>query len=161
MQMAHEPRLPGTPPPPFWPVANNPSTLDWVAEKCPTCQTLEQEIVLARHDLAHAGRDVPPMQSIADNDLERELARWLSSTHEPDAAAGFRAADGAWVIYPRHGSANGSTRRYATSLLAIHWMMGNRCTPWTPASGHAMTLRRARPADITSPPPVIRPASRS
>jgi hypothetical protein len=62
-----------------------------VAEACPTCQALEHEIALVRRELAAAGRDVSPLQSIDDNDRERELARWLSSTRAPDAAAGFRA----------------------------------------------------------------------
>ena len=30
------------------------------------------------------------MQSTDDNDLERELALWLSSIHKPGAAAGYR-----------------------------------------------------------------------
>jgi hypothetical protein len=62
-----------------------------VAEQCPACQALEQEIAVLRHELAAAGRDVAPVQSIDDNDRERELARWLSSAGAPDAAAGFRA----------------------------------------------------------------------
>jgi hypothetical protein len=61
-----------------------------VAEQCPACQALEQEIAVIRHELAAAGRDVAPVQSI-DDDHERELARKLSSTRAPDAAAGFRA----------------------------------------------------------------------
>ena len=61
-----------------------------MAEPCENCLRLEQEIALAHQQLADASRDVPPVQSIGDNDLERELARWLSLTHEPDAAAGFR-----------------------------------------------------------------------
>jgi hypothetical protein len=62
-----------------------------VAQQCPTWQALEQEIAFVRHELATAGRDAPVVQSIDDNDRERELARWLSSARAPDAAADFRA----------------------------------------------------------------------
>ena len=44
-----------------------------------------------RQELAAAGRDLKPVQSVDDHDLERELARWLSSTRESDAEAGYRA----------------------------------------------------------------------
>lgn len=60
-------------------------------EPCARCEALEQEIAEARRELAAAGRELPPMQSTDDNDLERELAHWLSSTHKPGAAAGYRA----------------------------------------------------------------------
>jgi hypothetical protein len=62
-----------------------------VAQACRRCQALEQEIALIRCELAAAGRVLPPVQSIDENDVERELARWLSSTREPDAAAGYHA----------------------------------------------------------------------
>jgi hypothetical protein len=39
-----------------------------MAEACPTCQALEHEIALVRRELAAAGRDVAPVQSIDDND---------------------------------------------------------------------------------------------
>jgi hypothetical protein len=83
--------------------------LSLLTEPCATCQALEQEIAVLRHELAAAGRDVAPVQSIDDNDRERELARSLSSTHQPDAAAGFRAGWRRLGRLPRRASATGNT----------------------------------------------------
>lgn len=57
---------------------------------CQRCQELEAELELARDELLSMGRDVQ-VQTVDDNDLERHFARWVSSPHESDAAAGFRA----------------------------------------------------------------------
>jgi hypothetical protein len=65
---------------------------------CPTCQALETELAQLRLDLASIGRVAQP-ESLDDNDQERELARFLSNTHEADAAAGYRAG---WRALARH-----------------------------------------------------------
>ena len=51
----------------------------------------EQEITKLQRRLTLAGIEFEEPGDLADNDRERELARWLSSTCGPDAAAGFRA----------------------------------------------------------------------
>jgi hypothetical protein len=58
--------------------------------ECERCRQLEASIDQARRELADLGRN-QDTATLADNDLERELARWLSTTREPDAAAGYRA----------------------------------------------------------------------
>jgi hypothetical protein len=55
------------------------------------CLELKREADDVRQQLARAGRNAGKPQSIADNDLEREPARWLDSNRQADAAAGFRA----------------------------------------------------------------------
>ncbi len=65
---------------------------------CPRCEALSQEIEHIRHELVQAGRTIEAPQSISDNDLERELARFLSTAREPDAAAGYRAG---WRVLAR------------------------------------------------------------
>jgi hypothetical protein len=65
---------------------------------CPTCAALETEIAQMRHELASIGRVAEP-ESLDDNDQELALARFLSNTHEADAAAGYRAG---WRALARH-----------------------------------------------------------
>jgi hypothetical protein len=48
------------------------------------------QFLYPERELAELGRE-QDTATLADNDLERELARWLSTTREPNAAAGYRA----------------------------------------------------------------------
>src|SRR5437879_971253 len=64
---------------------------DAVKADCAHCAELSLEIERVRQQLADAGRDVAPRETRADDDVERELARWLTTSRESDAAAGFRA----------------------------------------------------------------------
>jgi hypothetical protein len=65
-----------------------------MAEPCQRCLALEQSIAAMRDELAEVGRPVTDHETLADNDCERELAKWLRVTPEPDAAAGYHAG---WV----------------------------------------------------------------
>jgi hypothetical protein len=58
---------------------------------CERCDELERDIAGVRDELTAAGRPGQDAETLEQNDLERELAKWLRGTHEPDAAAGFRA----------------------------------------------------------------------
>ena len=61
------------------------------AAPCANCRQLEQEIADLQRRLAHAGVELAEADDLADNDRKRELARWLDSHREADAAAGDRA----------------------------------------------------------------------
>jgi hypothetical protein len=58
---------------------------------CERCAEFEREIARLRDELSAAGRPVADAETFDENDMNRGLALWLSSTHDPDAAAGFRA----------------------------------------------------------------------
>jgi hypothetical protein len=63
-----------------------------VANRCPRCLELEDELLELRHQLAAVGRYIVPTAGPNTNpDLERELKRWLAVNSRADAAAGFRA----------------------------------------------------------------------
>jgi hypothetical protein len=59
--------------------------------QCPRCDKLAEEIARIHHELASAGIAAAPRQTIDDNDLERELARFLTNVREPTPAAAYRA----------------------------------------------------------------------
>lgn len=70
-----------------------------MAQGCPRCLELEDEVLELRQQLAAVGRYV--VQSPGPNtnpNLERELKRWLAVNAHADAAAGFRAG---WVRLAR------------------------------------------------------------
>jgi hypothetical protein len=58
---------------------------------CARCEELQAEIDQARQHLADAGREAIEPVAPADVDRELELARYLSTAREPDAASGYRA----------------------------------------------------------------------
>ena len=63
-----------------------------MAEGCPHCLELEDEVVELRQQLAALGRYVVPSPGPNTNpNLERELKRWLAVNAHADADAGFRA----------------------------------------------------------------------
>ena len=63
-----------------------------MANRCPRCLELEDELLELRHQLAAVGRYIVPTPGPNTNpELERELKRWLAVNSRADAAAGFRA----------------------------------------------------------------------
>ena len=71
------------------------------AAPCEHCQQLEREITNLRRRLTHAGVELDEPGDLADNDRERELARWLDGHREATAAAGYRAG---WARFARYAA---------------------------------------------------------
>jgi hypothetical protein len=58
-----------------------------VDNDCPRCAENERQVAELREKITELDVTVDQPTNLADNDLERELAGWLSSAREADAAA--------------------------------------------------------------------------